>query len=100
VSERGAPFTVAGFAKVVGRAGQAAKIGFNVHPHMLRYAYGFALANKGHDTRSLHRRDWAIETSSTPSDIPSCRLTDSRIFGGTEPGAHSAPGVFMEIDSG
>jgi site-specific recombinase XerD len=23
------------------------------HPHMLRHAYGFALANKGHDTRAL-----------------------------------------------
>jgi hypothetical protein len=24
-----------------------------VHPHMLRHACGFALANKGHDTRGL-----------------------------------------------
>jgi integrase len=52
-SERGAPFTTAGFAKMVERAGQAAKFGFKVHPHMLRHACGFALANKGHDTRSL-----------------------------------------------
>jgi site-specific recombinase XerD len=27
--------------------------GFKVHPHMLRHACGFALANKGHDTRAL-----------------------------------------------
>jgi site-specific recombinase XerD len=27
--------------------------GVNAHPHMLRHACGFALANKGHDTRSL-----------------------------------------------
>ncbi len=26
---------------------------FKAHPHMLRHACGFALANKGHDTRSL-----------------------------------------------
>jgi type 1 fimbriae regulatory protein FimB/type 1 fimbriae regulatory protein FimE len=52
-SERGAPFTSSGFAKMVERAGQAAKFGFKVHPHMLRHACGFALANKGHDTRSL-----------------------------------------------
>ena len=26
---------------------------FKAHPHMLRYACGFALANKGHDTRAL-----------------------------------------------
>jgi integrase len=52
-SERGAPFTTAGFARMVERAGVAAKLGFKAHPHMLRHACGFALANKGHDTRSL-----------------------------------------------
>src|SRR6185369_12426906 len=52
-SERGAPFTTAGFARMVERAGRAAKLDFKAHPHMLRHACGFALANKGHDTRSL-----------------------------------------------
>jgi integrase len=52
-SERGAPFTPGGFAKLVERLGVAAKLPFGVHPHMLRHACGFALANKGHDTRSL-----------------------------------------------
>ena len=53
VSERGSPFTTAGFARLVERAGAAAKLGFPAHPHMLRHACGFALANKGHDTRAL-----------------------------------------------
>jgi site-specific recombinase XerD len=52
-SERGAPFTTAGFAKMIVRAGEAAKLGFKGHPHMLRHACGYALANKGHDTRAL-----------------------------------------------
>src|SRR5262249_25318926 len=52
-SERGSPFTTAGFARMVERAGEAAELGFKAHPHMLRHACGFALANKGHDTRSL-----------------------------------------------
>ena len=52
-SERGAPFTTAGFARMVERAGEAAELGFKAHPHMLRHACGFALANKGHDTRTL-----------------------------------------------
>jgi type 1 fimbriae regulatory protein FimB/type 1 fimbriae regulatory protein FimE len=52
-SERGSPFTTAGFARMVERAGEAAKLGFPAHPHMLRHACGFALANAGHDTRSL-----------------------------------------------
>jgi integrase len=52
-SERGSPFTTAGFARLVERAGAVAKLGFKTHPHMLRHACGFALANKGHDTRAL-----------------------------------------------
>jgi site-specific recombinase XerD len=52
-SERGAPFSTAGFARMVERAAREAKLGFKAHPHMLRHSCGFALANKGHDTRAL-----------------------------------------------
>jgi len=52
-SERGAPFTTAGFARMVERAGAEARLGFKAHPHMLRHACGYALANNGHDTRAL-----------------------------------------------
>jgi len=52
-SERGAPFTPAGFRKMVARLGVAADVGFPVHPHMLRHACGFKLANDGVNTRSL-----------------------------------------------
>ena len=52
-SERGAPFTTAGFRKMVARLGVVADIDFPVHPHMLRHACGFKLANDGVDTRSL-----------------------------------------------
>jgi site-specific recombinase XerD len=41
------------FAKLVARAGEAAGLGFPVHPHMLRHACGFKLANDGVDTRAL-----------------------------------------------
>jgi integrase len=51
-SERGAPFTTAGFARMLERAGEGAGLGFKAHPHMLRHAIGYALANKGHDTRA------------------------------------------------
>jgi integrase len=53
VSERGTPFTVGGFQKLIGRAGEAAGFEFQVHPHQLRHACGYALANQGVDTRSL-----------------------------------------------
>jgi site-specific recombinase XerD len=52
-SERGSPFTTAGFARMVERAGLEAKFAFKTHPHMLRHACGYALANRGHDTRAL-----------------------------------------------
>jgi integrase len=52
-SERGSPFTTAGFARLIERAGEAAGLTMKAHPHMLRHACGFALANAGHDTRSL-----------------------------------------------
>ena len=51
VSERGAPFSTAGFARMVERA--AVGLDMKVHTHMLRHACGFALANAGHDTRAL-----------------------------------------------
>ncbi|MGA8696337.1 MAG: tyrosine-type recombinase/integrase [Xanthobacteraceae bacterium] len=53
VSERNAPFTVSGFAKLVERAGIEAKLPLKAHPHMLRHACGYALANRGTDTRTL-----------------------------------------------
>ena len=52
-SERVAPFSTAGVARMIERAGVAAELGFKAHPHMLRHACGYALANRGHDTRAL-----------------------------------------------
>ena len=79
-SERGSPFTTAGFARMVERAGVEAKLGFPAHPHMLRHACGFALANKAHDTRALQATS-ATATSSTRCDTPNCRRAGSTIFG-------------------
>jgi type 1 fimbriae regulatory protein FimB/type 1 fimbriae regulatory protein FimE len=53
VTRFGTPFTTDGFAKLVDRLGQAAGLPFKAHPHMLRHACGFTLANKGHDTRAI-----------------------------------------------
>jgi integrase len=53
VTERGSPFSVSGLAKLIERAGEAAALPFPVHTHMLRHACGYALANKGTDTRTL-----------------------------------------------
>jgi site-specific recombinase XerD len=52
-SERGAPFSTAGFARMLERAAVSAGLKLKVHPHMLRHACGFKLANDGVDTRAL-----------------------------------------------
>jgi type 1 fimbriae regulatory protein FimE len=39
--------------KLITRAGEKAGLGFPVHPHMLRHACGFKLANDGQDTRAI-----------------------------------------------
>jgi site-specific recombinase XerD len=52
-SERGQPFGRMGIARMIERAGEAAKLSFPVHVHMLRHSTGYALANRGMDTRRL-----------------------------------------------
>jgi site-specific recombinase XerD len=53
VNERGEPFRRMGIARMIERAGEAAKLPFPVHVHMLRHSTGYALAAKGMDTRRL-----------------------------------------------
>ena len=52
-SERGTPFTKRGFQPMVERAGEAAGFDMKIHPHTLRHACGFKLANDGVDTRTI-----------------------------------------------
>ena len=52
-TERGGPMTPKGFNTAMHRIGERAGMPFPVHPHMLRHATGYALANAGHDTRAL-----------------------------------------------
>ncbi len=52
-TERGTPMTRAGCRKMLARTGAASPLAFPVHPHMLRHACGYKLANEGHDTRAI-----------------------------------------------
>ena len=52
-SERKAPLTDDAIRKIVVRAGREAKLPFSVHPHMLRHACGYKLAQAGQDTRAI-----------------------------------------------
>ena len=53
ITERGGPLTRSTVSKIVARAGELAGLPFPVHPHMLRHATGYYLANKGHPTRTI-----------------------------------------------
>lgn len=55
VSERG-PFTRQAFNYLCEVIGKRSGLGVKVHPHMLRHSCGFALANRGMDTRLV--QDW------------------------------------------
>lgn len=52
-TERGGPLTTSNVRKMIARAGKEAGLEFPVHPHMLRHAAGYKLANDGHDTRAI-----------------------------------------------
>jgi site-specific recombinase XerD len=55
LSERGSPLSDRTIRHIILRAGLDAQLPFPVHPHMLRHACGFYLANKGIDTRAIQQ---------------------------------------------
>jgi integrase len=52
-TERGGPLSVDALQYIVREAGRVAKLNVDVHPHMLRHATGYSLANEGTDTRLI-----------------------------------------------
>ena len=53
LSERGEALDRRQVNYLLKRYGEKAGLGFVPHPHMLRHACGYALANAGHDTRAI-----------------------------------------------
>jgi hypothetical protein len=79
-SERGSPFTTAGWRKMVARLGVAAKLGFQTHPHMLRLPAAFNWRTRA-PTPARCKPISAIAKSSTPCAIPNCRPRASKTSG-------------------
>jgi type 1 fimbriae regulatory protein FimB/type 1 fimbriae regulatory protein FimE len=52
-TERGSGMTTDNVRKVLTRAAADARLALHVHPHMLRHACGYTLANRGTDTRTI-----------------------------------------------
>jgi integrase len=77
-NERNTPFTTDAVNRLVKRIGEKTSIGMPVHIHMLRHACGYALANKGHDTRAI--QDWlghrAIQHTVRYTELTPTRFKD------------------------
>jgi hypothetical protein len=83
VTERGGPMNTIGFHHLIQRLGKAAKMPFSLHPHMLRHACGYKLANDGQPEPCSTIS--ATRTSSTPSATPSFHPTGSATSGVISP---------------
>ena len=83
VTERRAPMTAAGFRKMVARTGERGKFPFPVHPHMLRHACGYKLANDGQDTRAVQHY-LGHKNIQQRCATRSCRRSGSNRFGRIE----------------
>ncbi|WP_272666955.1 tyrosine-type DNA invertase [Providencia sp. PROV069] len=53
LSERGTAMTRQRFYQLFSRLGELAELTLGIHPHMLRHACGYALADRGADTRLI-----------------------------------------------
>jgi integrase len=81
-SERGSPFTTAGFARLVERAGAAAELGFKA---LTPICCGTPVDSPWPIRGTIHapcRPTWGTRISSTRCAIPSCHRIGSRISGG------------------
>jgi type 1 fimbriae regulatory protein FimB/type 1 fimbriae regulatory protein FimE len=80
-SERGGPLSPQIVQLIVARAGALAGLPFKVHPHQLRHACGFALAEEGTDTRLIqsylgHR---SIQNTVVYTETSARRLASVRV---------------------
>jgi type 1 fimbriae regulatory protein FimE len=77
-TERRTPMTAATVRKLMATIGKAAELPFPVHPHMLRHACGFKLANDGLDTRAI--QEWIghsnIQHTTRYTELTSKRFKD------------------------
>jgi hypothetical protein len=93
-SERRAPFTKAGFARMVERAGEAAELKFKAHPHMLAMPAASRWPTRA-TTRALFSPIWDTRTSGAPCAILSWRPIGSRTSGARRLAPHEWAAAFI-----
>ena len=70
--------------KIIARTGEAAKLPFPVHPHMLRHSTEVTSSPTMGMTPEPSSTIWAIKISCTRFATPKWRLIGSRISGRTD----------------
>lgn len=80
-SERGGRLSADAVQRLVKAAGERAKLEVHAHPHMLRHAAGFSMANDGVDTRTIqgflgHR---CISQTVRYTELSAARLASVRV---------------------
>ena len=83
MSERGAPMSPVGFRRMLERLGEAAKMAFGAHPHMLRHAAASSWQTRV-SIRDRCSTTSATRTSNTPCATPSFPRTGSEASGRTD----------------
>jgi len=83
-SERGAPFSTAGFARMIERAGTEARLGFKAPPHMLRMPAATRSPIRA-TTPEPYSLISGIGISNTRCATPNCRRRGFGISGESEP---------------
>jgi integrase len=82
----GTPLSVAGYPRMVARAGETAQFGFLVHSHMLRHGCGFKLAADGQDTRAIQ-----AYLGHRSIQYRRCATRHSRLIGSRTSGGNNSP---------
>jgi len=87
-SQRGGRMTSSNVRRLVAKTGQFAALPFPIHPHVLRHACGYKLANDGHDT-GRYNTTWGTRTLRTRCATPTWLRRDLRLLEGLGPTASS-----------
>jgi type 1 fimbriae regulatory protein FimB/type 1 fimbriae regulatory protein FimE len=78
-TERGGPLSVDALQYIVREAGKQAGLAVDAHPHMLRHAAGYMLANAGTDTRLIQAFLGHRDIGVTRRFVQNCTLSLLRL---------------------
>ena len=112
VTERGGPMSTIGFHHLIQRLGKAARMPFSLHPHMLRHACGYKLANDGQIEQAIEAIQAmlaaqageavkVIEGTAEPAALPAPNgpSPEAALEATLEPAKRKPNRLMMEVDT-